>query len=50
MPGLAPEQRLQKHKALRDWLRFQLQQTESTIQQLERQVEEDRRRQVARAA
>ncbi|MFE5301852.1 hypothetical protein [Streptomyces sp. NPDC056632] len=40
--------RLEKQETLRDWLRWQLDQTERTIRDLRAQQEEERRREVAR--
>ncbi|MFB7592371.1 DUF6233 domain-containing protein [Streptomyces sp. NPDC056169] len=38
------DERLDKHRAVRDWLKWQLKETERTIRDLEHQEAEDRRR------
>lgn len=44
MPDLSRSDRIRMNRAVRDWLIFQLRQTERTIHELEREEEEDRRR------
>ncbi|WP_329126147.1 DUF6233 domain-containing protein [Streptomyces sp. NBC_01353] len=50
MNGLSIAERLEKQRTLRDWLRWQLDQADRTIRQLEaEEKEQERRREVARA-
>ncbi|MFF8459105.1 DUF6233 domain-containing protein [Streptomyces albidoflavus] len=44
MNDLTPEQRLEKHRAVRDWLGWQYRQAQKTVNDLERQVDADRQR------
>lgn len=44
MTDMTPEERLARHRAVRDWLTFKLRKTEDTIRQLEHEVAERRRR------
>ncbi|MFD4589035.1 DUF6233 domain-containing protein [Streptomyces sp. NPDC058434] len=43
MPDLSRAERIRMHEGLRDWLRYQLRQTERTLAQLQQEGEEDRR-------
>ncbi|MEU2434509.1 DUF6233 domain-containing protein [Streptomyces sp. NPDC007861] len=43
--GLSPEERLEKHRTLRDWLVYQLRQEERIVKALEKELDEQRRRQ-----
>lgn len=44
MNDLTPEQRLEKHRAVRDWLGWQYRQAQKTVNDLERQITADRHR------
>ena len=44
MNDLTPEQRLEKHRAVRDWLGWQYRQAQKTVNDLERQIDADRQR------